>query len=87
VAEAVRLVCAHPDHPFTPFVPLWVDRSPRSGLTVKEMFFADHFPNFDVTRADAALEGAGIDVPAVDTAMLDTYIGFFRSSGFMPGYQ
>jgi thioester reductase-like protein len=85
VAEAVRLVCAHPDHPFTPFVPLWVDRSPRSGLTVKEMFFAGHFPDFDVTRAGAALAGAGIEIPPVDAAMLDNYIRFFRNSGFLPG--
>jgi thioester reductase-like protein len=84
VAEAVRMVCAHPDHPFTPFVPLWVDRSPRSGLTVKEMFFAAHFPWFSTDWADAALAGAGIEVPAVDAAMLDGYIRFFRRSGFLP---
>jgi thioester reductase-like protein len=84
VAEAVRLVCARPDHPFTPFVPLWVDRSPRSGLTVKEMFFASHFPMFSATRAADALAGARIEVPAVDAALLDNYIRFFRSRGFLP---
>jgi amino acid adenylation domain-containing protein/thioester reductase-like protein len=83
VAEAVRLVCAHPDHPFTPFVPLWVDRSPRSGLTVKEMFFAGHFPSFTMTGAEAALASAGIEMPAVDEALLDIYLRFFRSSGFL----
>jgi thioester reductase-like protein len=74
----------HPDHPFTPFIPLWVDRSPRSGLVLKEMFFAEHFPAFGRRRADAALAGAGIRVPPVDASLLDHYIDYFQRAGFLP---
>jgi thioester reductase-like protein len=83
VPEVVRFACDHPDHPFTPFLSLWVDRSPRSGLVLKEMFFAEHFPGFGRDHAAAALAGAGIRVPPVDAALLDHYIGFFERSGFL----
>jgi hypothetical protein len=83
VSEAVRLVCDNPEHPFTPFIPLWIDRCPRSGLTVKEMFFASHFPRFSTANAAAALAGSGIGVPPVDAEMLDSHIRFFERSGFL----
>lgn len=83
VSEAVRFVCNNPEHPFTPFIPLWIDRSPRSGLTVKEMFFASHFPRFSTANAAAALAGSGIGVPPVDAEMLDSHIRFFERSGFL----
>jgi amino acid adenylation domain-containing protein/thioester reductase-like protein len=82
VPEVVRFACDHPEHPFTPFLSLWVDRSPRSGLVLKEMFFAEHFPAFGHRRADAALAGAGIEVPPVDAALLDQYIDFFQTAGY-----
>lgn len=83
VPEVVRFACDHPDHPFTPFLSLWVDRSPRSGLVLKEMFFAEHFPAFGRDRAAAALAGAGIRVPPVDAALLDHYIDFFQGAGYL----
>jgi amino acid adenylation domain-containing protein/thioester reductase-like protein len=84
LAEAVRCACDQPGHPFAPFIPLWIDRSPRSGLTVKEMFFASHFPSFSTSNAQAALAGADIEIPPVDAAMLDSYIRFYRRAGFLP---
>ncbi len=83
VPQVVRFACDHPDHPFIPFLSLWVDRSPRSGLVLKEMFFAEHFPTFGHGRADAALTGAGIRVPPVDAALLDHYIDFFQTAGYL----
>jgi thioester reductase-like protein len=81
--EVVRFACDHPDHPFTPFIPLWVDRSPRSGLILKEMFFAEHFPAFGRAHAREALAGAGLRVPPVDAALLDHYLDFFRRAGYL----
>jgi len=79
---AVGYACDHPDHPFTPFVPLWVDRSPLSGLVIKEMFFASHFPRFTRERAEAALTDAATEMPPVDAALLDHYVRFFRRIRF-----
>ncbi len=53
VARAIAYVCDHPEHPFTPFVPLWVDRTP-SGLLVKELYFRSVFPRFGRENAERA---------------------------------
>src|SRR5208282_4128271 len=42
----------NPDHPMTPFVPLFVDRCQESGLTVAEMYFEHIFPAY--TRSNTA---------------------------------
>jgi amino acid adenylation domain-containing protein/thioester reductase-like protein len=83
VNQVVLYSCDHPEHPFTPFVPLWVDRCPRNGLILKEMFFARYFPAFDRGHAEAALAGAHLEVPPVDTALLDHYIRFFQRAGYL----
>ena len=82
VHRVITFVREHPDHPFAPFVPMWVDRSPRSGLVLKEMYFASHFPRFTRTNAEAALGGTGTPMPAVDADLLDRYIRFFERSGY-----
>ena len=84
VQRVAQFVRDHPDHPFAPFVPMWTDRSPRSGLILKEMYFASHFPRFTRTNADAALAGTGTALPAVDADLLDHYIRFFERSGYFP---
>ncbi|RSM69500.1 thioester reductase [Actinoplanes sp. ATCC 53533] len=83
VPQVVRFACDRPDHPFAPFLPLWVDRCPRNGLVLKEMFFAEHFPDFGRAHARAALADAEIRVPPVDSALLDHYIDFFQQAGFL----
>jgi amino acid adenylation domain-containing protein/thioester reductase-like protein len=83
VSEAVRCACDQPGHPFAPFIPLWIDRCPHSGLTVKEMFFSSHFPGFSTANAAAALDGSGIEMPPVDGTMLDSYIRFYQRAGFL----
>jgi amino acid adenylation domain-containing protein/thioester reductase-like protein len=84
VRRVVQFAREHPDHPFAPFVPMWIDRSPRSGLILKEMYFASHFPRFTRTNADAALVGTATALPAVDDQLLDHYIRFFERSGYFP---
>lgn len=84
VHDAVSFAVDHPQHPFTPFVPLWVDRSPRSGLAVKEMYLASHFPRFDREHADRALADLDLPIPPVDHDLLDRYVRFFQHAGFFP---
>ncbi|MEU4156401.1 amino acid adenylation domain-containing protein [Actinoplanes sp. NPDC026670] len=84
VTRVVAFVAGDPRHPFTPFVPLWVDRSPHSGLVVKEMYFAGVFPRFGRDNARRALAGSGITMPPVDTRLLGHYVRFFQRSGFFP---
>ncbi|GID30478.1 amino acid adenylation domain-containing protein [Paractinoplanes brasiliensis] len=84
VTRAVAFVAENPRHPFTPFVPLWVDRCPRSGLVVKEMYFATHFPRFGRSNAERALAGTALSMPPVDAALLGHYVRFFQRSGYFP---
>jgi hypothetical protein len=65
-------------------VPLWVDRSPRSGLVVKEMYFTATFPRFGRGNAERALAGSAITMPPVDAALLAHYVRFFQRSGYFP---
>ncbi|MFC4065313.1 amino acid adenylation domain-containing protein [Actinoplanes subglobosus] len=82
--RAVEFIAGNPRHPFTPFVPLWVDRSPISDLVVKEMYFTSTFPRFGRANTEDALTGSGITMPPVDAALLDHYVRFFQRSGFFP---
>jgi amino acid adenylation domain-containing protein/thioester reductase-like protein len=84
VTRVVAFVAGDPRHPFTPFVPLWVDRSPLSGLVVKEMYFAATFPRFDRNNTRRALAGSGITMPPVDTGLLHHYVRFFQRCGYFP---
>jgi hypothetical protein len=72
--RVVEFVRERPDHPFAPFVPLWVDRSPGSGLVPAEMFFAGRFPRFTLS---------GPPMPPVDADLLDFYLRFFQRSGYL----
>jgi amino acid adenylation domain-containing protein/thioester reductase-like protein len=84
VHGAVGYACDHPQHPFTPFVPLWIDRSPRSGLAVKEMYLQSHFPQFGRDHAVRALGDLDLPIPPVDHDLLDRYVRFFQQAGFFP---
>ncbi len=44
VSELIRYAARHPSHPMTPFLPLFVDRDPGSGLTPAEMYLGPVFP-------------------------------------------
>jgi amino acid adenylation domain-containing protein/thioester reductase-like protein len=82
--RAVAFIAENPRHPFTPFVPLWVDRSPRSDLVVKEMYFTTTFPRFGRANTEDALAGSEITMPPADAALLDHYVRFFQRSGYFP---
>ncbi|MDH6131976.1 amino acid adenylation domain-containing protein/thioester reductase-like protein [Kitasatospora sp. MAA4] len=86
-AEWVRrfagFAAAHPNHPMTSFLPLFVDRSPGTELTVSELYFRDTFPVFSRDNAQAALAGSGIDIPPVDGVLLDRYLENLLATGYL----
>ncbi|MFF0408907.1 thioester reductase domain-containing protein [Kitasatospora sp. NPDC004745] len=83
VQGLVRFAAGHPTHPITPFVPLFVDRSPGTDLSISEMYFRPTFPLFDRANTDEALTGSGIELPAVDADLLDLYLRQLAAEGFL----
>ncbi|MFI6444087.1 amino acid adenylation domain-containing protein [Kitasatospora sp. NPDC050543] len=83
VQGLVRFAAGHPTHPITPFVPLFVDRCPGTELSISEMYFRPTFPLFDRSNTVRALEGSGIELPAVDHGLLDLYLDQLQSSGYL----
>ncbi|WP_241002473.1 amino acid adenylation domain-containing protein [Streptomyces sp. CB01881] len=83
VQDLIRFAAGHPTHPMTPFVPLFVDRSPGTELSISEMYFRPTFPLFDRANTEQALVGSGIDLPAVDDGLLDHYLEQLTAEGFL----
>ncbi|WP_405021683.1 amino acid adenylation domain-containing protein (plasmid) [Kitasatospora sp. NBC_00070] len=85
--EWTRRLIAHttryPDHPLTPFLPLFVDRAPTIDRTISEMYFRPTFPRFTTDRADRALAASGIEIPPVDDQLLDFYLGRLEALGYL----
>ncbi|MFG2180875.1 amino acid adenylation domain-containing protein [Streptomyces abikoensis] len=84
VGELVRHVARNPKSATAPFVSLCVDRSRNADMSVKEMYLKGVFPVLGRRNAEEALDGSGLDCPPVDTALLDQYLEFFFSSGYIP---
>ncbi|MFI6684071.1 amino acid adenylation domain-containing protein [Streptomyces sp. NPDC050485] len=84
VGELVRHVARHPTSATAPFVSLCVDRSRTADMSVKEMYLKDTFPVLGRRNAEAALAGSGLDCPPVDSALLDRYLEYFFTSGYLP---
>jgi thioester reductase-like protein len=83
VSELIRYAARYPSHPMTPFLPLFVDRDPGSGLTPAEMYLGHVFPRYGRSRAERALAGSGIDFPPVDDMLLDRTIGRLIATGYL----
>jgi len=83
VSALIRFAAGHPTHPVTPFVPLFVDRCRHADMSVSEMYFQDVFPRFTRDNTEHALAGSGIVFPPVDTRMLDGYVAFLQSIGYL----
>ncbi|WP_063756763.1 amino acid adenylation domain-containing protein [Streptomyces sp. NRRL F-5135] len=84
VGELVRHVAVNPTSPTAPFVSLCVDRVNKGDISVKELYLEDIFPRLSRRNTEEALAGSGFDCPPVDTALLDRYLEFFFTSGYMP---
>jgi thioester reductase-like protein len=83
VDEMVRIAVEEPDHPMTPFAPLFIDRCATGEMSVAEMYLEDTFPVFSRTNVEKALQGSGIEIPPVDAAMLDSYIRYLSGIDFL----
>ncbi|MFF5637069.1 amino acid adenylation domain-containing protein [Streptomyces sp. NPDC012825] len=81
--HVVRIAVEEPDHPMTPFAPLFIDRCSTGEMSVAEMYLETTFPVFSRHHVDAALEGSGIRIPPVDDAMLDRYIRYLTDIDFL----
>ncbi|MFD9690638.1 amino acid adenylation domain-containing protein [Kitasatospora sp. NPDC059088] len=83
VDELVRHVAANPTSATAPFVSLCVDRSRTADMSVKELYFEGTFPVLGRHNAEAALADSGLHCPPVDAALLDRYLEYFFSSGYL----
>ena len=83
VSQLIRFAAGRPTHPVTPFVPLFVDRCRHTDMSVSEMYFQDVFPQFSRDHTEHALAGSGIVFPPVDAQMLDGYVAFLQSTGYL----
>ncbi|MFJ7192486.1 non-ribosomal peptide synthetase family protein [Streptomyces bacillaris] len=81
--EVVRIAVEQPDHPMTPFAPLFIDRCSTGVMSVAEMYLETTFPVFTRDNVDEALRGSGIEIPPVDGEMLDRYIRYLTSVDFL----
>ncbi|MGW1072122.1 amino acid adenylation domain-containing protein [Streptomyces sp. NPDC002537] len=83
VGELVRHVSRNPTSPTAPFVSLCVDRSRKADMSVKEMYMKGTFPVLGRRNAEKALADSGLHCPPVDSALLDRYLEYFFSSGYI----
>jgi thioester reductase-like protein len=83
VSELVRHAAQHPSHPMTPFLPLFIDRDPESGLTPAQMYFEHTFPHYTRSNTERALEGSGIVFPPVDGRLIDGNIRRLIAQGYL----
>ncbi|MBB4909432.1 non-ribosomal peptide synthetase family protein [Actinophytocola algeriensis] len=81
--ELVTLAVENPEHPMTPFAPLFIDRCATGEMSVAEMYLEDTFPEFSRTNVENALRGSGIVIPPVDAAMLDSYLDYLTDIDFL----
>ncbi|WP_078073408.1 amino acid adenylation domain-containing protein [Streptomyces niveus] len=81
--EVVRIAVEQPDHPMTPFAPLFIDRCSTGVMSVAEMYLETTFPVFTRDNVDAALCDSGIEIPTVDREMLDRYIRYLTDIEFL----
>lgn len=79
----VEMAVEKPDHPMTPFAPLFIDRCSTGAMSVAEMYLESTFPTFSRDNVDAALQDSGIEIPPVDAEMLDRYIRYLTAVNFL----
>lgn len=83
IDHIVTTAIEQPDHPMTPFAPLFIDRCSTGEMSVAEMYLETTFPVFSRNNVENALRGSGIEIPPVDSDMLDRYIRYLTSIDFL----
>ena len=83
VARMIDLAVTDPDHPMTPFAPLFIDKCPSGQMSVAAMYLEDTFPAFTRTNVERALAGTDITFPEVDSDLIDSYLDFLERKEFL----
>jgi amino acid adenylation domain-containing protein/thioester reductase-like protein len=83
VERIAEIAVEQPGHPMTPFAPLFIDRCSTGEMSVAEMYLETTFPVFSRDNVESALDGSGIEIPPVDTEMLDRYIRYLTTVDFL----
>jgi amino acid adenylation domain-containing protein/thioester reductase-like protein len=83
VGELLRYAAHNPSHPMTAFLPLFVDRDQKSGLTLAEMYLEHIFPHYTWSNTEQALKGSGIAFPPIDGRLLDPNIARLITTGYL----
>jgi amino acid adenylation domain-containing protein/thioester reductase-like protein len=83
VERIAEIAVEQPGHPMTPFAPLFIDRCSTGEMSVAEMYLETTFPVFSRDNVEAVLKNSGIEIPPVNTEMLDRYIGYLTSVDFL----
>lgn len=83
VAHMIDLAVADPQHPMTPFAPLFIDRAPSGRMSVAEMYLEDTYPDFSRTNVEDALAGTDITFPDVDDDLIDRYLDYLERKDFL----
>jgi amino acid adenylation domain-containing protein/thioester reductase-like protein len=81
VDELVRHVAHNPTSATAPFISLCVDRSHKADMSVKEMYFEGTFPTLGRANVENAV--GDLRCPPVDADLLDRYLEYFYTTGFI----
>ncbi|GAA4673843.1 hypothetical protein GCM10023347_30010 [Streptomyces chumphonensis] len=73
-----------PEHPMAPYIPMFTEPAHDSAMSVKEMYFAGTFPEFDRHNTARAMAGGGPPCPPVDAGMIDLNLRHLRDVGYLP---
>ncbi|WP_272497494.1 amino acid adenylation domain-containing protein [Actinomadura terrae] len=74
---------ATPDMPIGDYLPLFTEKSSRTGMSVFEAHLAPHLPVPGRENFDRAMRGSGLVIPPVDGDLLDRQLHFLRRTGFL----
>ncbi|MBB5960425.1 amino acid adenylation domain-containing protein/thioester reductase-like protein [Saccharothrix tamanrassetensis] len=83
VEHMADLTARDPDQPMAPFMPIFLESARQSDLSVKEMYFAGTFPEFGRANFEAGIADADLTCPPVDADLIDKYLRYFVTSGFL----
>lgn len=84
LAETARHASAHPEAPISDYMPMFTERSERTGLSVFEASFTPNLPDLDRSNVTRALRGSGLTIPPVDADLIDLYLRYLQSIAFLP---
>lgn len=83
VSALQRFAARNPAHPMTPFVPLFTDYDPATGLTPAQMYLGHVFPRYTRSNTERALRGTGVAFPPVNGPLLDSNIGYLIAARYL----